>query len=104
MEAQEIHRGPSSSPLALTMAARLRSERQSRGWTQREMARKTGVSTAQITAWELGTRRITLEALEKLAAAFECEAWVLLKPVGPCRNCGGQPVPGFTCNTCRSGS
>lgn len=58
--------------------------RESKGWSQAELARRSGVGQATISRIEAGTRRIDLDVLEKLANALEVNAVVLVRHVsGP---------------------
>lgn len=47
--------------------------RKQRGWTQKELAKKTGVSESTIRMYELGERRPDFEKLEKLADLFHVD-------------------------------
>lgn len=46
------------------------SERRKRGWTQQELADKSGISRVSIGYVEAGSRNLSLGTLEKLASAF----------------------------------
>jgi transcriptional regulator with XRE-family HTH domain len=57
----------------------LRLWRDSRGWTQQELADRAGYKTkGGISQLESGEREYTKESLERLAEAFGVEPWQLL--------------------------
>lgn len=49
----------------------LRKLRETKGWTQTEAAQAAGVSFRSYQNWEIGGREPRLDALKKLAEAFE---------------------------------
>jgi transcriptional regulator with XRE-family HTH domain len=49
----------------------LKSLRERRGWTQKELARRVGVASNTITRLEIGNRRPSLALVERLARAFK---------------------------------
>lgn len=58
---------------------RLRALREVRGWSQAELARRSGVNQAVISRLESGTTQaISFPNLEKLAAALECDPGYLI--------------------------
>lgn len=57
----------------------LKEWRQHRGWTQDELADKTGLSKPFISQLERGRRQYTPETLELLADALNCDTAALLK-------------------------
>lgn len=63
---------------------RLRDERLRRGWPQREVAARAGVSQGQISAWETGHQVPTLDRLTWWAGALELE--LVLVPVARSRD------------------
>lgn len=46
--------------------------REEKGWSQRELSKKVGVSPAAVCFWENGTTLPTARMLILLAAAFDC--------------------------------
>lgn len=63
-----------TAPIALSdIGAAVRQMRLERGWTIREVDRRTGISDAYLSQLECGTRRGSQEVLESLFAAFGCE-------------------------------
>lgn len=60
------------------LAARLREERQARGWSMAELADRSGVSRAMIGKVEKGEASPTAALLGKLAAAFDLSLSTLL--------------------------
>lgn len=49
---------------------RVRELRKAKGWTQEQLAEKTGISTRSISSIENGVYSITLENINRLAKAF----------------------------------
>lgn len=49
---------------------RVRDLRRQRGWTQRELAQRLGVSSGAVANWEVGTRTPNLRTAKKLAELF----------------------------------
>jgi transcriptional regulator with XRE-family HTH domain len=64
------------------LGRRLLELRQARGLSQGRVAKATGVTTAAIQAYEHGRAGITVERLEDLARALQCEPVELLAPPG----------------------
>ena len=56
----------------------VRAARLSRGWTQEDLSRATGLATVQISRIERGVREIRLTTLVQLLAAFEAPPDLLL--------------------------
>jgi transcriptional regulator with XRE-family HTH domain len=54
-------------------ATGLRARRDAKGWTQRELARRTGVTQNYIPALELGTRNPGPDLRQRLMDLFECD-------------------------------
>ncbi len=64
------------SPLAFRVAEL----RKARGWTQEELAERAGVGRVTIARIESGkNRRVDLDVLERLAAAFDVGAGYLIR-------------------------
>lgn len=57
----------------------IREEREKRGWSQRELARRAKVRQATISQLERGVRRLDLEVLERIARALGVSANRLLR-------------------------
>jgi len=68
------------SPLGL----RLKELRDAKGWSQRELSRRSGVRQATISHLETGkARTLSLVALEKLARALGCDpGYLIVKRAG----------------------
>ena len=54
----------------MTPAARIRSERRARGWTQQSLADQVGVNVRTVQKWESGTARPRNHRLLRLARLF----------------------------------
>ena len=69
-----------TSVLAAEIGNRIRALRTSRGWTQRELARRAGiVNKSVISYYELGERFPTYEVLLRFASLFEVSTDYLLR-------------------------
>jgi transcriptional regulator with XRE-family HTH domain len=53
--------------------------RQTKGWSQSELAARTGFQRSYVCDFERGFRHISVKNLSKLAQAFEVNASVLLR-------------------------
>jgi transcriptional regulator with XRE-family HTH domain len=62
------------------LAAALREQREARGLSRRDVADRSGLSYPYVSQLENGDREPSLDALGKLAAAFEVPVEDLLKP------------------------
>lgn len=54
----------------MSVGDRIREEREFRGWTQQELADKTGFSKSSIANWETGRRSPQQKFIEKIAKAM----------------------------------
>jgi transcriptional regulator with XRE-family HTH domain len=61
------------------IGARLAEARKARGMSQAWLARRIGVSVGTVQAYEHGRARVTIERLQALAEALQCEPASLLK-------------------------
>lgn len=61
------------------VAATIRAERAARGWTQDQLAEKSGVSRPTIARFELGERVPDVMQLYRLAAAFGLHTSALIE-------------------------
>lgn len=55
----------------LRFGENVRTARKARGWTQEDLAQRTGLATVQVSRIERGQREIRLTTLLRLLAAFE---------------------------------
>ncbi|MFD7136509.1 helix-turn-helix domain-containing protein [Streptomyces sp. NPDC059894] len=79
-------------PLVERIAARVRAERERRGWTLTQLAEASGVSRAMINRIERGDSSPTAVVLGKLSAAFRLSVSSLLALAeGETRPAGGGP-------------
>jgi putative transcriptional regulator len=73
---------------------RLRDLRRTRGWSQSELARRSGVSQSVISRLENGvTEAVSFENLERLAGALECDPGYLVVVTAPRRWAGDRKRP-----------
>jgi transcriptional regulator with XRE-family HTH domain len=89
-------------PLTRYVAARITWFRKTRGWSQRELAEKTGLSAPCITSYEAGSRGIPLRSVGLIAEAFGVRPWVLI--MEDCPVCRNKARPGWVCGNCGLGS
>lgn len=68
--------------MASEIGAELRRLRNVRRWSQEELAERAGVDQTQISQWERGKVRPSLEMLQKLAGAFGIEAGAFARQLG----------------------
>lgn len=61
--------------------ANVRAARQERGWTQEDLAHRTGLATVQVSRIERGRREVRLTTLLRLLKAFEMKPDELLRGV-----------------------
>jgi len=61
-------------------AKNIQTRRKSRGWSQEKLAEKAGLSRVYISLIETEKKSATLDAIEKIAASFDCPATELLSP------------------------
>jgi transcriptional regulator with XRE-family HTH domain len=66
-----------------SIGARLRRERDKRGWTQREVAEHMHMTTSSITQYETNHHRPPLDIMEALARLFEVPVEYLLRGDAP---------------------
>jgi transcriptional regulator with XRE-family HTH domain len=77
---------------------RIKRERERRGWSQRELARKAGISQATPIRVEAG-QDLALSSAIALSSALGLSLDALLaEPV--CGVCDGEPPEGFICTGC----
>jgi transcriptional regulator with XRE-family HTH domain len=62
------------------LATNIRGFRAARDWTQDDLATRSGISQYYISQLESAGRNVSIEVLERLAAAFKVEGFLLLKP------------------------
>lgn len=58
---------------------RIKSARKKKGYTQKELAKKIGCSTAMICGVETGSKRVTLVFLDKIAKALDVEVMYFIE-------------------------
>lgn len=77
---------------------RVRAERESRGWTLRELAARCGVNATTVLRAEQG-HDVTLSIATALAAGLGLPLSALLAELG-CARCNGRPHAGCICTAC----
>lgn len=70
-------------PVDVFVGDRLRARRQARGFSQRKLGEKLGVSFQQIQKYERGTNRISVAALVRAAAALNTPMSFFFEGIGP---------------------
>lgn len=70
---------------APALGARIRVEREARGWTQQELAYRLKVGLASVYKWEKGMVVASAPNLQKLADAFDVSMAELTKLAGPAK-------------------
>ncbi|WP_291426637.1 helix-turn-helix transcriptional regulator [Deinococcus sp.] len=68
------------SPSRLLFAARVREERQARGWTQEDLGERCDLSWNYVGQVERGTRNISVDNMDAIAQALEMRLADLLLP------------------------
>jgi len=68
----------------------LRCFREKMGWTQRDLAKKVGLSETTIWNYENGRREPRLQDLKKFAEVFNCTIDELVNPIVPPKTGGSQ--------------
>jgi predicted transcriptional regulator len=69
-----------AAKLAFELGEQVRAMREERGWSQRALAQRTGMTQPAIARFEAGGTTPTLPILERIANAFERTLSVELKP------------------------
>lgn len=72
--------GYAAAQLAFELGARVRAMREERGWSQRDLASRVGMSQPAVARFEAGGTTPTLAVLERFAAAFDSTLTVELRP------------------------
>lgn len=70
-------------PVLERFGENVRAARKARGWTQEELAARTGLAVVQVSRVERGKREIRLTTLLRLVAALEVTADDLLAGLSP---------------------
>lgn len=94
-------------PPSASVARNIKRLRRIRGWTAADLAREVTASGVPwirqvVSCVENGRRRITVDELAALGAAFGVEPWSLTG-TPRCRACNGAPPAGYACLTCGEG-
>ena len=69
-----------AAKLAFELGEQVRGLREERGWSQRDLAKLTGMTQSAIARFEAGGTTPTLPILERIANAFDSTLSVQLKP------------------------
>jgi predicted transcriptional regulator len=69
-----------AAQLAFELGEQVRGLREERGWSQRDLAKLTGMTQPGIARFEAGGTTPTLPILERIANAFDSTLSVQLKP------------------------
>ena len=74
------------SDITIALGKRIRSLRQSKGWTQEPLAEYADLHVSYIVLLEKGANRATIETLDKLSKAFGLSIADLVQPLGEMRD------------------
>lgn len=74
------------SDITIALGKRIRSLRQSKGWTQEQLAEYADLHVSYIVLLEKGANRATIETLDKLSKAFGLSISDLVQPLGEMRD------------------
>ena len=74
------------SNITIALGKRIRSLRQSRNWTQEQLAEYADLHVSYIVLLEKGANRATIETLDKLSKAFGLSIADLVQPLGEMRD------------------
>lgn len=74
------------SDITIALGKRIRSLRQSKGWTQEQLAEYADLHVSYIVLLEKGANRATIETLDKLSKAFGLSIADLVQPLGEMRD------------------
>jgi ribosome-binding protein aMBF1 (putative translation factor) len=69
----------------------VRTTRLAAGWTQGDLAERTGLQQAYISQIETGAQNITLQTAQVVASALGSELWILLKSVRQQKQAARKP-------------
>lgn len=78
----DFRAGYSAARLAYDLGCQIRQLRESRGWTQRELASRAHMTQSAIARLEAGGTIPTLPVLERVAEAFGSRLQIELAPAG----------------------
>ena len=82
------------------LGTRLQELQGQRGWGQNELARRAGVSNAQMSYLIRGRTDVTFATAVRLARRLGISLDWLAGIDGTCPACRGEVPEGFTCNAC----
>jgi transcriptional regulator with XRE-family HTH domain len=71
------------SRIAIILGQRIRNFRMQQGLSQEKLAELAGVHPTYIGQIERGEKNITVESLEKVAAALRAPLWKIFEKIGP---------------------
>lgn len=74
------------SDITIALGKRIRSLRQSKGWTQEQLAEYADLHVSYIVLLEKGANRATIDTLDKLARAFDLSIADFVRPLGGTRD------------------
>lgn len=80
MSPTSVPKGKRARSARESLAANLLVMRRARGWSQEDLALEAGLHRTFVAHVERGVRNISLDNIEKLAVAFDIEAYRLLVP------------------------
>jgi HTH-type transcriptional regulator/antitoxin HipB len=74
------HHAYDAARLAFELGAEVRTLRERRGWTQTELAERSGMTQSAMARFEAGGTIPTLPVLERIAAALQMRLSIALNP------------------------
>jgi transcriptional regulator with XRE-family HTH domain len=89
----------SADPIVPVFAARLRRARLARHWTLRDLAERSGISSAGLSKIENSQADPGLSTVARIARAFGMTVGQMVAE-SLCERCDDTPPAGFTCNEC----
>ena len=80
------------SGIAKALGQRIRNYRTAKGWSQEKLAELSGCHPTYIGQVERGEKNVTIEIIEKIAAALHVSLSRLFEKIGDCEN-GERSIP-----------
>jgi transcriptional regulator with XRE-family HTH domain len=88
------------NPVLVVFGERILRERKARGWSQRELAGKAGISPDAPRKYERALNEAGVTSALAIADALGLQLDAMLRPPGCCGTCRNEPHAGFRCLAC----